>query len=213
MRIETRLKRRILNLLLKGFSLRSNGVFIARRSVVGASTVIGTGSRINGPVFIRGAGRLSIGNYCAFGFDIRFVTSNHSVSTISLQHFLQKQAGKGARHSDKMDIRVGHDVWIGDRAMILPGVTIGDGAVIGGVSVVTKSVEPYSIWAGNPARKIGERFTPDVVAALSELQWWHWSPERVKKQAEMLATDLAGLTDDKALALIRSLQEADNATS
>jgi serine acetyltransferase len=126
---------------------------------------------------------------------------------------LQKRVGAGASHADRADIRIGNDVWIGDRAMILPGVSIGDGAVIGGGSVVTKSVEPYEIWAGNPAKKIGERFTAPVAAALSALQWWNWSRKRVFENAEVLGADLATMSDDEALALVRELQEVDNAST
>lgn len=69
---------------------------------------------------------------------------------------------------------IGNDVWIGVRATILSGLTIGDGAVIGGGSVVTKNVGPYEIWAGNPARFIRKRFNDEAISKLEKIQWWNF---------------------------------------
>ncbi len=71
---------------------------------------------------------------------------------------------------------IGNDVWIGVGAIILPGVKIGDGAIIGGGSIVTKDIPPYAIAVGNPARVIKYRFTPDIIEKLLEIKWWQYSP-------------------------------------
>lgn len=86
-------------------------------------------------------------------------------------------AAKFARHtrSAPKPVVVGNDVWIGRSAIVLPGVSIGDGAVVGAGAVVTKSVEPYAIVAGNPARLIRYRFPEDVRARLLNAQWWNLS--------------------------------------
>ncbi len=79
---------------------------------------------------------------------------------------------------------IGNDVWIGYEAVILAGVTIGDGAVIGSRAVVTKDVEPYTVVGGVPARAIRKRFPDEVIADLLEVKWWNWPKERI---AEHLA--------------------------
>lgn len=81
--------------------------------------------------------------------------------------------------SSKGDVEVGNDVWIGRGARILSGVTIGDGAVVAGYSVVTKDVRPYAIVAGNPAREVRRRFTDAQVAALLRIAWWRWPIESI----------------------------------
>ena len=72
-------------------------------------------------------------------------------------------------------------MWIGYDAVIMAGVTIGDGAIIGTRAVVTKDVEPYSIVGGVPAKEIRKRFAPDVIERLMELQWWDWQKEQIQK--------------------------------
>ena len=80
---------------------------------------------------------------------------------------------------NKGDIVIGNDVWIGYEAVILSGVTIGDGAVIGTRAVVTKDVPPYAIVGGVPAKLIRKRFDEDVISRLVELRWWDWDKERI----------------------------------
>lgn len=81
---------------------------------------------------------------------------------------------------------IGNDVWIGQDALILSGVTIGDGAVIAARAVVTKSVEPYTIVGGNPARAIRKRFSDVVIAQLLKIKWWEWSSGEIEKNLPLL---------------------------
>ena len=81
----------------------------------------------------------------------------------------------------KGDIIIGNDVWIGYEAVILSGVTIGDGAIIGTRAVVTKDVPPYTIVGGVPAKTIRKRFSDATIAALLQINWWDW-PEEIIKQ-------------------------------
>lgn len=81
----------------------------------------------------------------------------------------------------KGDIVIGNDVWIGYEAVIMAGVTIGDGAIIGARAVVTKDVPPYTIVGGVPARDIRRRFSDDVIARLLELKWWDWPAEQIQR--------------------------------
>lgn len=79
----------------------------------------------------------------------------------------------------KGDIVIGNDVWIGRESIIMPGVKIGDGAIIAAYSVVTKDVEPYSVVGGNPARFIKKRFNDELIELLLEFKWWDLSPEKL----------------------------------
>ena len=69
---------------------------------------------------------------------------------------------------------IGNDVWIGSEAVIMPGITVGDGAVIGTRALVTRDVEPYAIVGGNPAKPIRKRFDDRQIALLLEMRWWEW---------------------------------------
>jgi len=78
---------------------------------------------------------------------------------------------------------VGHDVWIGRSAIVLPGVTIGNGAVVGAGAVVTKDVPPYAIVAGNPAQLVRYRFSDELIARLTATQWWSFEDEQLRRLA------------------------------
>ena len=81
---------------------------------------------------------------------------------------------------------IGNDVWIGQDILIVPGVQIGDGAVIAAGSVVTKNVNDYNIVGGNPARHIRNRFTDEQIRALKEIKWWDWPIDKVKAHYHLL---------------------------
>ncbi len=94
------------------------------------------------------------------------------------------------------DVVIGNDVWIGTDALILSGVTIGDGAVIMARAVVTRDVAPYAIVGGVPARKLGSRFSPDIVARLLAVRWWDWSHDRiVAAGSHLLSDEIAAFLD------------------
>ena len=92
------------------------------------------------------------------------------------------------------DIVIGNDVWIGYEAVILSGVTIGDGAIVAARSVVTRDVPPYTIVGGVPARPIRRRFDQETIDALLELRWWDWPLEKLSKSLRAIqAGDLEAL--------------------
>ena len=95
---------------------------------------------------------------------------------------------------NKGDIVVGNDVWIGYEAVILAGVTIGDGAIIATRAVVTKDVPPYTIVGGVPAKPIRKRFSDEEIDQLLELKWWDWPPEKIAASIGAIQSgDLEGL--------------------
>lgn len=82
---------------------------------------------------------------------------------------------------NKGDTHIGNDVWIGYEAIIMQGVTIGDGAIIAGRAVVAKDVPPYTVVGGIPAKPIKKRFSPQTIERLLTLRWWDWPMERIEK--------------------------------
>lgn len=130
--------------------------------------------------------KLIIGKFCQIASGVTFIMNgaNHlqdSVSTFPFAIFGEdwKDAMEGKSYPTKGDIEIGNDVWIGFDATIMPGVKIGDGAIIGSKSVVAKDVEPYSIVGGNPAKLIRKRFSEQRIEELLEMQWWDWPVEKI----------------------------------
>lgn len=147
--------------------------------------------------------RLKIGKFCsiACGAKFLFASANHSLRSLSTYTFpiFFEEWGLDAQNirqawDNKGDIEIGNDVWIGFEAVILSGVTIGDGAIIGARAVVTRDVAPYTIVGGVPARPIRRRFDDATIAQLEALCWWDWEPERIRRSiAAIQAGDLDAL--------------------
>lgn len=132
--------------------------------------------------------RLVIGRFCAIAQGATFVMNgaNHAMTGVSTYPFNifghGWEAGfdpASAIAGSKGDTRIGHDVWIGEGATILPGVSVGSGAVVASRAVVSRDVPPYALVAGNPARVRRMRFEPDIVARLLALAWWDWPAEKI----------------------------------
>ena len=132
--------------------------------------------------------RLIIGKFCSIACGAKFLfnSANHTLSSLSTYPFplffeewgLEKK-NVAASWDNKGDIVIGNDVWIGYEAVIMAGVTIGDGGLIGARAVVTKDVPPYMVAGGIPAKPIKKRYPEETIAALSELKWWDWPEERI----------------------------------
>lgn len=161
---------------------------------------------LKGPVFIgRGTnfmfrseivGSVSIGRFCAIARNCIFQAENHIINRPSIQRGIYSNILKEKLPSmEKKGIIIGNDVWIGTRAIILPGVKIGDGAVVGAGSIVTKNVDPYSIIAGVPASHKKWRFSENIRAQLQEIKWWEWDIEKIKRNKEFFMTDLTKVND------------------
>ena len=132
--------------------------------------------------------RLVIGKFCSIACGAKFLfnSANHTLRSLSTYIFpvLFEEWGLDVERipeawDNRGDIVIGNDVWIGYEAVVLAGVTIGDGAIIGTRAVVTRDVPPYTIVGGVPAKPIRTRFPEKTIQQLLELRWWDWPPERV----------------------------------
>ncbi|WP_269843622.1 CatB-related O-acetyltransferase [Actibacterium pelagium] len=110
----------------------------------------------------------------------------HSLSLRRIQSRIY--AALRRRVFDGQDTLIGHDVWIGHEAVVLPGVTVGNGAIIGARSVVSRDVPPFSVVAGNPARVVRQRFPDAVVDLLQQLSWWERNPDEIREMLPVLAS-------------------------
>ena len=165
--------------------------FINPKSIIKAKNVkFGYGTRINGEIIIHGKGSVNIGKYCAFGYGIKIICTNHDTSFANQQLYLQRFIkGKELEFSKKnsknsFSVSIGNNVWIGNNVVITSGVNIGDGAVIGAGSVVTKNLEPFSINFGIPAKKAKYRFSKKARDYLKKIKWWVWSIKKIKRNKE-----------------------------
>lgn len=136
-----------------------------------------------------------VGKWCCIARMVDIGGNEHNYRAASMMpeyRVMNRLAGKLRKHQEEALVTVGNDVWIGSGATVVrkEGMTIGDGAVIGAGAVVTKSVEPYAIVAGVPARVIGRRFDEETVARLLALRWWDWPDDLVLDCWALLGGDI-----------------------
>ena len=157
--------------------------------------------------------KLIIGKFCAIGSNSTFImgAANHSVSTVSTYPFslFGGKWAKAARSTydltpHKGNTIIGNDVWIGRRSVIMPGVKIGDGAIIAASAVVTKDVPPYTVVGGNPAEFIRRRFNDRLTAMLLELKWWDFKPDDLIKVLPVLTDPDLEKVEREVEALLKS---------
>lgn len=137
--------------------------------------------------------KLRIGKFCSIASGVEFIMNggNHLTEAVSAYPFAifgqgWEHAMDGRQYPHRGDTVVGNDVWIGYKAVIMPGVTIGDGAIVAACSVVTRDVPPYTIVGGNPARELRRRFSDAEIETLLEMQWWNWPIERITENVQWL---------------------------
>ena len=140
--------------------------------------------------------KLFIGKFCMIASDVTFIMNgaNHLTDAISTFPFAifgngWENAMEGKTYPTKGNTTIGNDVWIGYKAMIMAGVTIGDGAIIASRSVVTKDVAPYAIVGGNPAKEIKKRFPEEQIEKLLKLKWWDWDIEKITRNVQNLTSN------------------------
>ena len=146
--------------------------------------------------------KLIIGKFCALAEGVRFIMNgaNHKLSGFSTYPFSifgngwEQVMPKPEELPYKGDTVVGNDVWIGYRALILPGVRIGNGAIVAAGAVVTRDVPPYTVVGGNPASPIRPRFPEETVRALLDIAWWNWDADKITRNlAAIVSADLEAL--------------------
>jgi len=143
-----------------------------------------------------GVDRLIIGDFCSVGSGAAFIMAGNQGHrndwASSFPFFYMPEVPHFAGAVDAFqkagDTVIGNDVWIGSEAIIMPGVKVGDGAVIGTRALVTRDVEPYAIIGGNPARVIRKRFDDDSIAMLLEMKWWDWDNARLGQAMPLLCS-------------------------
>jgi Acetyltransferase (isoleucine patch superfamily) len=151
--------------------------------------------------------KLIIGKFCSIACGAKFIftSANHTLKSLSTYPFPVFAGEWGLDWKNvtdawdsKGDIVIGNDVWIGYEAVIMPGVHIGDSAIVGTRAVVTKDVPPYTIVGGVPAREIRKRFGPQTVEALQRLQWWNWPYEKIREHLpDLMSGNLRSLQTDR----------------
>ncbi len=139
--------------------------------------------------------KLIIGKFCSIACNARFLftSANHAMASLSTYPFplFFEEWGLPAEEvtkawDNKGDIVIGNDVWIGYEAVVLSGVTIGDGAIIGTRAVVTRDVPSYTIVGGVPAKPIRKRFDDKTIDALLQMKWWDWPKETIQKNIQAI---------------------------
>jgi virginiamycin A acetyltransferase len=150
--------------------------------------------------------KLIIGKFCALARGVKFIMNgaNHKLSGFSTYPFQifgngwERMMPQPGDLPFKGDTVIGNDVWIGYEAVIMPGVRIGDGAVVASKSVVVADVPPYAVVGGNPAQLIKKRFSDETIQALLGIAWWDWDAGKVTRNLErIVAADLAALRNCK----------------
>jgi virginiamycin A acetyltransferase len=173
---------------------------------VGKNSVIGTGSTVR---YDFSDQSLRIGRYFSGGMGLRFIlNATHNMNLISTWGGLPQYGLPGSPGELFDDTRVGNDVWIGDEAMILGGVSIGDGCVIGARSLVLPKtrLEPYGIYAGHPARLLRFRFSPKIIEQLLSIRWWEMPLTWIRENAANFKIDL-NADEPQALEFLSEMQE------
>lgn len=148
--------------------------------------------------------KLIIGKFCAIANGVQFIMNGANHKTSGFSTFPFYIFGNGWENATpqagdlpyKGDTVIGNDVWIGYKALIMPGVKIGNGAIISSRSVVTSDVPSYTIVGGNPARVIKKRFADETIAALEALAWWDWPIEKITQNlTSIMSGDIGSFHD------------------
>lgn len=155
------------------------------QTYINGNIIIGRYTSIWGPdaSIIAKVNKIIIGNFSSIARNTSIQEVMHRSDCATTYHIFQNffKEKRNDEFVSKGDIVIGNDVWIGANAIVLSGVTVGDGSIVAAGAVVTKDVPPYSIVAGNPAKVVKYRFSEEIVAALGQVKWWDWPDEKLKR--------------------------------
>jgi virginiamycin A acetyltransferase len=160
----------------------------------GSAVRIGDFTSLNGPnmdIYAK-INTVTIGNFCSIARNVSIQEFNHRMDSLTGYFIFQNIFGESVSKDvvSKGSIEIGHDVWIGAHSVILSGAKIGNGAIIAANSVVTGEIPPFAIAGGSPAKVIKYRFEREIINQIQELQWWFWSPEKIKKNRSLFEGSL-----------------------
>lgn len=143
--------------------------------------------------------KLIVGKFCSIATGVKFMMGGNQghnyrwIASYPLDDFESGlnnfESGPSKSFELKGDTVIGNDVWLGAESMIMPGIHIGDGAVVGARALVTKNIGPYEIWGGNPARLIKKRFSDEDVCKLLQIKWWNWDESTLRKNLSLLQSN------------------------
>lgn len=130
----------------------------------------------------------TLGRFCSIASGVRINPGNHPLHRAALHHFTYRASAFALGEDDaaffdwrrSRHVTIGNDVWIGHRAIVMPGVTIGDGVAIGSGAVVTHDVPDFAVVVGVPARVLRMRFDDETARTLKRVAWWNWPHEKLR---------------------------------
>ena len=167
------------------------GSSIHKTAAVGNGAVI-INSTVGRYSYLYGSGLIEtdLGAFCSVAAGCSIGGGRHPVDWVSSSPVFYNKGNvlhknfSNTPFTEYIKTTIGNDVWIGSKCMIKGGVTIGDGAIIGMGSVVTRDVPPYEIWGGNPAKCIRKRFDEETIEKLLALKWWQWDEQTLAKYGD-----------------------------
>ena len=168
-------------------------------SLLHYETKIGSYSRINRPSEI---GKCKIGNFVACGGRLVVRSTDHYMCYANMQDWLQNNVLRSnlrVAGKRKSDVVIKSASWIGDSVIILPGGSVGYGAVIGAGSVVTKPIPDYAVAVGSPAKVIRYRFTGDIIAFFMRIRWWDWPIKKIRENQFLFEIDFSSVTKNNLI--------------
>ncbi len=179
-------------------------VDVAPGADISRVAVLGRRVRINGPAHLDPC---EVGPYTVMGGRIVLRSANHHTEFLNMHEQVQQRVigGRSVLKPPERFVKIGAACWIGDNVTILPGVEIGDGAIVGAGSVVTKSVPAYAIVVGNPARLMRYRYPDEIVELLRDVDWWNWSDDKLRANKQLFETNLAEIRPAELKGLLADL--------
>lgn len=159
---------------------------LIRKAVIGDMTYTGADTSIMWA---------NVGKFCCISRLVDIGGNEHNYHAVSMMpdyRFNNKLLGKLRKHPDESIVEIGNDVWVGQGVSIVrkEGLSVGDGAVLGAGAVVTKSIPPYAVAAGVPAKVIKYRFSDEIIEKLLTIRWWDWPKEKIIENWNLLSGEL-----------------------